>query len=71
MRGDLIDRLAEVADDLRRLQEGDDVSAGIVIASCLSALKIARGAEGLTPTQRQKVRSSYRMAAAYMGVEHE
>lgn len=56
---------------LERLQATERVNDKLVIGSAFRALQRCQGAEGLSPTARQDVRSALRMCRAALGLPDE
>lgn len=71
MIADAIDKLADARDALERLDKLAEDEARFALAHCVKALRIAKDADGLTPTRRQQCRSAYRMGCAALGVDHD
>jgi len=71
MRGDLLDKITDARDALMQLDKLAEDEARFALAHCVKALRIAKDADGLTPTRRQQCRSAYRMGCAALGVDHD
>jgi hypothetical protein len=56
---------------LERLQTTERVNDKLVLSTAFRALQRCQGAEGLSPSARQEVRSALRMCRAALGLSDE
>lgn len=71
MISDAIDAITEAREALERLDKLSECEVRFALVHCVRALRIAKDADGLTPTRRNECRSAYRMGAVALGIDHE
>lgn len=69
VRATILDDLERLKASLTRIDEDENASLQLALASCVRALRFAKDADGLSPSRRAMARAAYQMGAAALGIE--